>query len=85
MGLLNRAVDNEKVFEEAMGVAEQIAANAPIAVQLTRRTMLRDLTQAIRDAAYHEAAEQAATLVTQDAAEGIAALLEKRTPSFKGQ
>jgi len=85
MGLLNRAIDAAEVLPEALAMAAQIAANAPIAVQLTKRTLLRGLTQSIRDAAYHEAGEQAATLVTEDAAEGIAALLDKRTPSFLGK
>lgn len=85
MGLLNEAVETEDVLPLAMERARQIASNAPIAVQLTRRSLLQGLTQVIRDAAYQEAYAQSSTLTTEDASEGIAALLEKRDPVFHGK
>lgn len=85
LGLINRAVDTEEVFVEAMQTARAIADNAPIAVQLTKRTLLQHLKHTIREAAYQEAYAQSATLETEDAQEGIAALLEKRSPIFHGK
>lgn len=85
MGLINRAVANEQVMDEAMELARTIASNAPIAVQLTKRSINQGLRQVIRDAAYNEAYAQSSTLQTADAKEGIAALLEKRTPQFQGK
>jgi len=43
------------------------------------------LGSSIREAAYIEALYQAPTLETEDAKEGVSALLEKRTPFFQGQ
>ena len=85
IGLLSSAVDATDVLDVALGLARTIAANAPIAVRETKRAIQRGLDLQIRDAARLEAYAQAESLTTDDAREGIAALLAKRAPSFKGQ
>jgi enoyl-CoA hydratase len=69
----------------AMELATTIAANAPIAVRETKRAIRRGLELAIREAAHAESYAQAETVVTDDAREGIAALLAKRDPIFSGR
>lgn len=85
LGILNRAVPAADVLPEAMALAREIAANAPLAVRATKRAIRRGLELAVRDAARAEAYAQAETVTTDDAREGIAALLAKRTPVFTGR
>ena len=85
LGILNRAVPAADVMPEAMALAREIAAAAPLAVRATKRAIRRGLELAVRDAARIEAGAQAETLTTDDAREGVAALLEKRAPRFTGR
>lgn len=85
IGLVSRAVAGEEVLPQAMETARTIAANAPTAIRMTKRTLARSLGWDVKGAAFEEAYAQAATLTTEDAAEGMAALLEKRAPRFTGK
>jgi enoyl-CoA hydratase/carnithine racemase len=85
LGILNRAVPTAEVMPEAMALATAIAANAPLAVRATKAAIRRGLALTVREAAREEAVAQAETLATADCAEGIAALLAKRTPVFTGR
>jgi enoyl-CoA hydratase/carnithine racemase len=85
LGILNRAVPAADVLAQAMAIARDIAAAAPLAVRATKQAIRRGLELDARAAARHEAFAQAATLATDDAREGIAALLAKRAPVFTGR
>ena len=85
IGILNRAVPAADVLAESMTLARTIADNAPLAVRATKVAIRRGLALAVREAAHAEAYAQADTVVTDDAREGIAALLAKRPPIFTGR
>lgn len=85
LGILNRAVPADDVMPEAMALARSIADNAPLAVRATKRAIYRGLELHVREAARAEAYAQAESLATDDAREGIAALLAKRPPKFTGR
>lgn len=85
MGLMSRAVPAEEVKTAALAMARSIASNAPIAVRMMKKTFYRGLGWDVRGAAFEEAYAQSLTLGTRDAAEGMAALLEKRDPVFRGE
>ncbi len=85
IGLASRAVPAAEVLPTAMELAREIAANAPLAVRLTKRSLRRGLEWDARGAALHEALVQAETLATEDAAHGIASLLDKQRPVFTGK
>lgn len=85
MGLVNDAVDAAEVVPQAMALAEEIAASAPVAVRMMKRSIYRGLDWDPTAAAEWEAHCQSRTFEMADAKEGIAALLEKREPVFKGQ
>jgi len=85
IGLLSDAVAGDEVLPRAMEMARAIAANAPIAVRMTKRSLYDGLGWDVRQAAHREAFAQAITVETADVAEGIAALLEKRDPVFRGE
>lgn len=85
IGLLASVHDAAEVLPTARALAAAIAANAPLAVRETKRSLYRGLGWDPRGAAYAEAFAQAESLATADAAEGIAALLAKRAPVFTGR
>lgn len=85
LGILNRAVPAEEVLPQALALAREIAEAAPLAVRATKAAIRRGLGLAPREAARAEAFAQAESLATEDAREGIAALLAKRRPAFTGR
>lgn len=85
IGLVSYAEEADRVLPRAMALAEDIAASAPAAVRGMKRSIYDGLAWDVAGAAYEEAKAQAETLATEDAAEGMAALLEKREPHFTGR
>lgn len=85
LGLASRCVPADQVLATAMALAEEIAANAPIAVRMMKQTFYEGLGWQVRQAALREAFAQAVSVQTEDASEGVSALLEKRTPVFRGR
>jgi enoyl-CoA hydratase len=85
IGLVNRVVDDGKALEEAIGLAERIAANAPLAVVATKQIALHggDWSAAER---WDEAAKLMRPVFTsEDAREGARAFAEKRAPVWRGR
>ena len=85
MGFLNKVVPGEQLMEEAMIMAEQIAENAPLAVQYFKELAYRGLnmsTQDISALTYHMYDK---LLSTEDSKEGPLAFAEKRKPNWKGR
>ena len=85
IGILNRATPAADVLATALELAGAIAEAAPLAVRSTKAAIRRGLEIRVREAAHAEAYAQAETVVTDDAREGIAALLAKRPPQFTGR
>lgn len=85
LGLANKALSEDKLFDETLKVAKTIAKKGPIAV----KTAL-ELLQYTKPASYHEGVKAEAdafgkVFVSEDAQEGIQAFLEKREPVFNGK
>jgi enoyl-CoA hydratase/3-hydroxyacyl-CoA dehydrogenase len=80
-GLVNRVVPDHELFDEALGWGRKFAGQAPVALeQIKRVSHAGDLDEGIE-------AEKGGFLDafrSDDAREGIAAFLAKRTPTFKG-
>lgn len=84
LGLADRCVADEALRATALALAEEIAAAAPLAVAAVRATLRVGLLERIHDALEHELGQQSRLIATADAAEGIAAMLERRGPRFRG-
>lgn len=85
LGMVNHAVAEAEVMPRALEIAREIAGCAPIAVRWTKRSLYRNYGWDPVAAAEGEAHAQSRTFETEDSKEGVAALLEKRAPVFKGR
>ncbi|MFC5752539.1 enoyl-CoA hydratase/isomerase family protein [Actinomadura rugatobispora] len=84
-GLVNRAVPRELVLQEALDVAGQIAAQAPIATRLTKVALSNGGHPDMESALRWESLAQPVTMASKDMVEGLAAQREKRRPVFTGE
>jgi enoyl-CoA hydratase/carnithine racemase len=82
LGLADVCVPAGEVRETALGLAREIAANAPLALQSINATLRAGLADRVRAATRHEAAEQQRLAASEDAREGIRAVAERRPGRF---
>jgi enoyl-CoA hydratase len=85
LGLVNAVVDPEDLLDTAMDWARRIAANAPRAVQATKRSALTGFRLTLAEAFALEESIGAQNFLTEDAAEGSLAFVEKRPPVWRGR
>lgn len=85
LGLVNKVVPLANLREEALALAEQIAANAPLAVQATKLLAYASTTLEIDDAFALSKKLGAKVMASEDAQEGPRAFLEKRAPVWQGK
>lgn len=84
-GLGDLLAEPDRLREEAMKLAAEVAECAPLAVQSTRATIRRGLADAVRAQTDHEHAEQSLLFETEDHREGVRAVSERRPGRFKGR
>lgn len=83
IGLVSKAVPAGEVLPTALGIAERLAAGPVDATRLTKRALNHWLRQALPNFEASLAYEML-NFLGPDAAEGLAALREKRRPDFGG-
>jgi enoyl-CoA hydratase/3-hydroxyacyl-CoA dehydrogenase len=82
LGLANRVVPDEELFDTALAWARKLSGQAPLAAEAIKRVSAAgDIESGI------ESEKQAfvQVLASEDAREGISAFLQKRRPRFQGQ
>jgi len=85
IGLVQEVVAHDQVLARARALAEQICANAPMAVRMTKELALRSRDMSLADGVRYYQALQMAIEASADLVEGTSAFEQKRTPSFKGR
>jgi enoyl-CoA hydratase len=84
IGLVSRVVPDGEVVDAALGIADQIAANSPFGVWMTKEVMWANLEAGSMQAAIDlENRTQILTTFTEDMPEAMRAFLEKREPNFR--
>lgn len=84
IGLVNRVVPADKLWDEVMALAHQLAAG-PWSLGLTKTLMRRAYDDTLESFLEGEADAQALAFSSNDFAEGVEAFLGKRKAAFNGQ
>ncbi len=83
--LVARVVPTEKLMEEALKLAEEIAAKSQPAVQMAKEAVNRAYETTLAEGLRFERRLFYATFATEDRREGMVAFAEKRKPDFKNR
>jgi enoyl-CoA hydratase/carnithine racemase len=85
LGLVNKVVPGELLMKEALALAGEIASNAPLAVQASKRMMRMGLSETFDDHVHHVYLQLLPLFRSKDFREGMTAFLQKREPEFQGE
>jgi enoyl-CoA hydratase len=85
IGLVNHVYEPGELLAAAQSLAKKIAANAPVAVQLTMEAIERGVEMPQEQGLFLEAALFGMSCATEDMREGTRAFLEKRAAQFQGK
>ncbi len=84
-GLVSRVVEPEQLMPISREIAAEIAANAPLAVQATKRMMRLGLEETFEANVHHVFLQLLPLFQTEDFREGVRSFLEKRPARFQGR
>ncbi|MFK8911763.1 enoyl-CoA hydratase/isomerase family protein [Streptomyces sp. YS-3] len=85
LGLVQLVVPADEVESRARAVADEIAANAPLAVRAVKRNIDAFADAGLAEALDRTALAAALTLTSEDAREGYTAKAARRPPTFEGK
>ena len=85
LGLVSRLVEPGQAFDEALKLAAQITAAAPLAVYASRKVVLAAAYSDDETLKALTNAEFARVMNSEDTKEGLTAFIEKRAPNWQGK
>jgi enoyl-CoA hydratase/carnithine racemase len=85
LGLVSQVVEDDQLLHAARSLANEIAANAPLAVQGAKRMMRAAQAESFNDHVHHVYLQLLPLFQSQDFREGMKSFLEKREPNFQGR
>lgn len=84
-GLVNKVAPEGNWLSEALELARQVAARAPLAARLGKQAVLAAAETSLAEGLLAERALFDRAMASEDRVEGMRAFLEKREPEFKGR
>lgn len=84
-GLVNRVYPLETYLDEALRLAEEVAARAPLAVRLGKQAVNQAFELPLREGLTAERRAFYLLFDSDDQKEGMAAFIEKRAPAWRGR
>ena len=84
-GLVNRVVPKGEHLAEAIKLAKEIAAKAPLAVRLAKESVNAAFETSLEEGLAHERKNFFLLFATKDMREGMQAFIEKRSANFEGK
>jgi len=85
IGLVNRVIADEQLWDETLDFARQLSLYAPLAIGLMKKILNQSDKLDLQAGIELETGIQLFCLGTEDHREGINAFLEKRAPVFRGR
>ncbi|MBF8284236.1 MAG: enoyl-CoA hydratase/isomerase family protein [Anaerolineales bacterium] len=84
-GLVNRVAPVEVYLDEALKLAQEIAARAPLAIRLAKESVDNAFETSLADGLADERRVFYMLFSSEDQKEGMAAFIEKRKAEWKGK
>lgn len=85
IGLINRVVDDKKITEATMAIAEIIASKSRMTVKTGKQAFYRQKEMSLTDAYDYASSVMVENMLKSDAKEGIDAFSEKRQPKWQDE
>jgi enoyl-CoA hydratase/carnithine racemase len=84
LGFVNRCFDSaDALFEQARQIARTIASKSPLAVRGSKQALVHARDHSVAEGLEYVASWNAATLLSNDIDEAIAAAMRKRAPDYR--